>query len=87
MNTNNPKLTSWIEVKEDSDFPIQNLPFGIFKATNQLPRVGVAIGEEILDLHELHQADTFHGIALNAGVYERQYLNDFIALGRKLPML
>ncbi|MEQ8548239.1 MAG: fumarylacetoacetase [Cyclobacteriaceae bacterium] len=84
MNTNNPKLTSWIEVDEDSDFPIQNLPFGIFKAKNQLPRVGVAIGKEILDLHELHQADIFHGIALTEGVFNNQYLNDFISLGKEI---
>ena len=47
---NDPKLRSWIEVRAGSDFPIQNLPFGIFKTSQRGPRVGVAIGEYILDL-------------------------------------
>ena len=53
IKANNPKLTSWIEVEKDSDFPIQNLPFGIFSKENKSPRVGVAIGNQILDLKEL----------------------------------
>ena len=46
---NNPQLKSWVEVKPDSDFSIQNLPFGIFKTANRNPRVGVAIGEYFRD--------------------------------------
>jgi fumarylacetoacetase len=43
---NNPALKSWVEVPENSDFPIQNLPFGIFKTSSSLkPRVGVRIGD------------------------------------------
>lgn len=42
---------SWIPVGTDSDFPIQNLPFGVFSTgSNADPRVGVAIGEQILDM-------------------------------------
>jgi len=52
--THNPKLKSWVESANDpaSDFPIQNLPFGIFrrKGTREAPRGGVAIGDQILDL-------------------------------------
>ena len=50
IKANNPKLTSWVNVPKGSDFPIQNLPFGIFKIGQRSPRVGVAIGEQILDL-------------------------------------
>ncbi|HCR54633.1 MAG TPA: fumarylacetoacetase, partial [Cytophagales bacterium] len=47
--SNDPKLKSWVEVPKGSDFPIQNLPFGIFK-TNYLTAVaGVAIGNYVLD--------------------------------------
>jgi fumarylacetoacetase len=54
IKANDPKLRSWVEVPKDSDFPIQNLPFGVFRTESQLPRVGVAIGEKILDLKALH---------------------------------
>src|SRR5438309_9813868 len=43
-------LKSFINVPPDSDFPIQNLPFGVFKPREGNARVGVAIGEVILDL-------------------------------------
>ncbi|MDA0275874.1 MAG: fumarylacetoacetase [Proteobacteria bacterium] len=52
--THNPKLRSWVESANDpaSEFPIQNLPFGVFrrKGSTELPRGGVAIGDQILDL-------------------------------------
>ena len=55
--THNPKLTSWVESANDakSDFPIQNLPFGIFreKGSKAEPRGGVAIGNQIFDLAAL----------------------------------
>jgi fumarylacetoacetase len=50
--THDPKLRSWVESanQPDVDFPIQNLPFGVFAAHGGRPRLGVAIGDEILDL-------------------------------------
>ncbi len=52
--THDPELKSWVESANDlaTDFPIQNLPFGIFKRknSNESPRGGVAIGDQILDL-------------------------------------
>ena len=46
-NTTDPKLTSWVESanEKDTDFPIQNLPFGIFRRAgeNEAPRVGTAM--------------------------------------------
>ncbi|MCP4616052.1 MAG: fumarylacetoacetase, partial [Bradyrhizobium sp.] len=48
---NDPKLRSFIPVDPASDFPIQNLPYGVFSARDGLaPRVGVAIGDYVLDL-------------------------------------
>jgi fumarylacetoacetase len=51
---NDPKLLSWVESAQDpsTDFPIQNLPFGVFRrlGTTEMPRVGVAIGDQILDI-------------------------------------
>jgi len=52
---NDPKLRSFIDVAPTSDFPIQNLPYGVFSARGLAPRMGVAIGDYILDLWELEQ--------------------------------
>ena len=53
---NDPSLRSFIDVDPASDFPIQNLPYGVFStAANPTPRVGVAIGNYVLDLWELEQ--------------------------------
>jgi fumarylacetoacetase len=49
-DTHDPSLASWIESAEGSDFPIQNLPLGIFSEAKGTRRPGVAIGDYILDL-------------------------------------
>ena len=67
--THNPALTSWVESanQPDCDFPIQNLPFGIFKrkGATESPRGGVAIGDQILDLAALDMktGPTLNGLA------------------------
>jgi len=83
MDANNPKLTSWVAVPSGSDFPIQNLPFGIFKTKNRTPAAGVAIGDQILDLVYLHQHGYLDALALPADVFNQPCLNSFFALGRK----
>ena len=78
--TRAPALRSWIESANDplSDFPIQNLPFGIFSdEANPSPRVGVAIGDWIVDLDVLHRARLIQC----EPVFARPALNSFIALG------
>ncbi|MCX4903404.1 fumarylacetoacetase [Streptomyces sp. NBC_00878] len=58
----------WAPVPDNSDFPVQNLPYGVFSLTGQDPRVGVAIGDAVLDLSQLdlpHRAD-FATASLNA---------------------
>jgi len=81
---NDPKLKSWVEVKPGSDFPIQNLPFGIFKTADRKPRAGVAIGEYILDLEVAALAGSLDVIAFDKSVLEQKTLNDFIALGKPI---
>ncbi|WP_233800084.1 fumarylacetoacetase [Paraburkholderia sp. HP33-1] len=81
--TLDPARKSWIESANDpaSDFPIQNLPFGIFSDRgNDARRVGVAIGDQIVDLAGLQAAGLLSAPAQN--VFARDALNDFIALGR-----
>ena len=71
--THDPALKSWVESASDhADFPIQNLPFGIFSPPGGKPRPGVAIGDHILDLQEIAAllpetaARTLAGATLNA---------------------
>jgi fumarylacetoacetase len=82
INANNPDLKSWVEVPAGSDFPVQNLPFGIFKTKYLSPVAGVAIGEFVIDLVYLHENGYLDGIGLPAGVFNQRYLNDFLSLGR-----
>ncbi|HQQ98334.1 MAG TPA: fumarylacetoacetase [Cyclobacteriaceae bacterium] len=80
---NDTKLKSWVDVPADSDFPIQNIPFGLFKTDRLSPRAGVAIGDQILDLVYLHENGFLNELGLAAGLFEQSSLNDFFALGRK----
>ena len=80
---NDPTLRSFIDVDPTSDFPIQNLPYGVFSAKDGLaPRVGVAIGDYVLDLWELEQDCRLDVGAL--GVFSAPSLNPFMALGPKV---
>lgn len=80
---NDPKLKSWVEVAPSSPFPIQNLPFGIFRTRYLTPVAGVAIGEHVLDLVYLHENGFLDGLGLPPGIFNQKYLNDFFRLGRK----
>jgi fumarylacetoacetase len=80
---NDPKLRSFIDVAPTSDFPIQNLPYGVFSSKDGLaPRVGVAIGDHVLDLWELEQDSRLDVGPL--GVFSQPSLNAFMALGPKV---
>lgn len=79
---NDPKLRSWVAVAAGSDFPIQNLPFGIFRTAQRGPRVGVAIGDMILDLAAVSEFGYFDALRIDKKVFSQPVLNDFIALGK-----
>jgi fumarylacetoacetase len=70
--THDPELQSWVETAQGSDFPMQNLPYGLFKKkrAGEKPRGGVAIGDQIFDLAAL-------------GVDTGPNLNRLAAAGRK----
>lgn len=77
-------LTSFVEVHPDSHFPIQNLPYGVFKPEpGSEPRPGVAIGEYVLDLSVVASAGLFDGPVLkNSDCFNQLNLNKFVGLGR-----
>jgi fumarylacetoacetase len=76
-------LKSFIEVSSDSHFPLENLPFGIFHAKEGKPRVGVAVGDLIVDLSVLEQLGHFRSPEFREErVFSEGSLNKFLALGR-----
>jgi fumarylacetoacetase len=82
MHPNDPKLRSFIDVDPASDFPIQNLPYGVFSSGNGLaPRVGVAIGDYVLDLWELEQDGR---LQVEVGTFASPALNFFMHQGPKV---
>ncbi len=86
--THDPARASWVESAQGhADFPIQNLPFGVFRARDDEdnpPRVGMAIGDAILDLTACHDEGWFTGAADRAGAAcAAPALNPLLALGRE----
>ncbi|SFS68340.1 fumarylacetoacetase [Paenibacillus sp. BC26] len=77
---------SFIKVDADSHFPIQNLPYGVFRPLRHpgcMPRIGVAIGDYVLDLEVLDKAGCFdHSRVSGKGVFAQSSLNAFMAMGR-----
>jgi fumarylacetoacetase len=85
--THDPALRSWVESANaaGNDFPIQNLPFGVFrrKTSNEAFRVGVAIGDQILDVGAAHAAGALTGSAARAAAQcAAPSLNAFMGLGQ-----
>ena len=75
-------MNTWIEIPKNSDFSIYNLPFGIFSTNKNSKRVGIAIGNNIIDLLACNELDLFKDLNINNNVFENNFLNDFINLGK-----
>ncbi|WP_300978261.1 fumarylacetoacetase [Flavobacterium sp.] len=80
---NNPNIKSWLDVPADSDFPIQNIPFGVFLTKENIVTVGTRIGDYAIDLGALQQLNYFEGIELTDDMFMQDTLNDFISDGKK----
>ena len=83
ITANNPQRKSWLPVSKNSDFPIQNIPFGVFITKDDIITIGTRIGDYAIDLGALHQLGYFIGIPLTDDIFLQDSLNDFIADGRK----
>jgi len=86
--THEPQPKSWVESANDpsTDFPLQNLPLGVFrrKGAEETAVVGVAIGDRILDLTECRRAGAFKGLAFTAALScDVPSLNPLMGLGRE----
>ncbi|HLO73016.1 MAG TPA: fumarylacetoacetase [Flavobacterium sp.] len=80
---NDPKRKSWINVPENSDFPIQNIPFGVFITKEDVITIGTRIGNCAIDMGALQQLGYFEGIDLTDDMFMQDTLNDFISDGKK----
>jgi len=75
-------MQSWIKIDQHSDFSIYNLPFGVFSESDHIKRIGVAIGDQVLDLYAAFELGIFKDVDFDVKVLESDSLNDFIALGK-----
>ena len=82
IKANNSSLKSWIEVPENSDFPIQNLPFGVYSTSSKTKRVGVAIGDQILDLSKLLELSYLDSLSFCEHCFSNEYLNRMMGHGK-----
>lgn len=80
---NDPNRKSWIPVPENSDFPIQNIPFGVFITKEDVITIGTRIGNCAIDMGALQQLGYFEGIELTDDMFMQDTLNDFISDGKK----
>jgi fumarylacetoacetase len=81
---NDPTLKSWVNVPLGSDFPIQNLPFGIIKTEDLSPRVGVRIGDDVLDLKSMFVLGYFENIPVELSDFDASTLNGFMRKGKQV---
>jgi len=82
ITANNPALKSWVSVPENSDFSIQNLPFGIFKTASLAPRVGVRIGDSVLDLKTLFILGYLENLPFELSDFDCEQLNSMMKKGK-----
>jgi len=83
LASNDPNRKSWVEIPADSDFPIQNLPFGILSKNGGIKKVGVAIGDYAIDLSALYDFGYLDLTLFSHHHFENDYLNELLSLGKE----
>lgn len=85
IKANDPELISWIDVDRESDFPIQNIPFGVIEYRNGKKRCASRIGNFAVDLFALADLGYLDGLGIDdLRVFKDDTLNRFIACGQKV---
>jgi fumarylacetoacetase len=83
IKANDPQLKSWIEVPDESDFPIQNIPFGVARLREDKVRCVSRIGNYVIDLYALAELGYFDGLGIDdLRIFRNDTLNAFISLGK-----
>ena len=81
---NDPSHISWLSDAQGSDFPIQNIPFGVFSSGNSDPRCCTRIGNHVIDLSAMAENGYFDHIDFDKSVFYEARLNEFISLGKEI---
>ena len=79
---NDPTLRSWIPVPANSDFPIQNIPFGIGSYNSDRRAPMTRIGDHVVDLSILFEAGFLNGLELPIAAFDTHSLNTLLRLGK-----
>ena len=79
---NNPALTSWVQVPENSDFPIQNLPFGVIR-TSEGARVASRIGDFAVDLKAMFVLGYLENLPFELSDFAADTLNNMLSKGKQ----
>lgn len=79
-------MKSFISYNQDSDFSIYNIPFGVGFINGEYPSCVTRIGDTVIDLAELYEADYFNEFDLSENIFEAMVLNPFIELGKKITV-
>ena len=82
ITANNPELRSWIQIDASTEFPIQNLPFGIFETPASAKRVGVRIGNYVLDLSLMASFGYFDDLNFTVADFNQEFLNPMMRKGK-----
>ena len=82
ISANQAHLKSWIPVPEHSDFPIQNIPFGIIKMEGKSHRVATRIGDSVIDLYELYKLGCFESLPFESNDFDASSLNSLMKKGK-----
>lgn len=83
IEANNPALKSWVEVKENSDFPIQNLPLGVISINGGKPRVASRIGNFAIDLKSLYVLGYLENLPFSLEDFDTNSLNPLMKAGKQ----
>lgn len=82
IRANDINRKSWLEIPEGSDFPIQNLPFGIGKTSSREARVVVALGDKAIDMHALQDLGYFKDLSFEESDFLTDSLNNMMSKGK-----
>ncbi|MGF1534192.1 MAG: fumarylacetoacetase [Bernardetiaceae bacterium] len=75
-------MSCWIPLPKNTQFPVQNLPYGIFSSPHHAPRLCTRVGDHILDLARVAEGGFFDGLDIPRSVFSSPVLNDLMALGK-----
>lgn len=83
ISANDPAKKTWVSVPENSDFPIQNIPFGVYRDNQIAHRACTRIGDQVIDLCELFKAGYLEGIGFEQSDFTGASLNTLMKHGKK----